>query len=82
MIAEDSTYNVKDTNSKSPPLTMIRTNERAVSDTTSTHAGVSFGRSGKRDSSTNNSTISSVTLNGRNHNGPIFDERGLDSFNF
>ena len=55
---------------------MIRPNERAVSDTTSKHAGVSYRRSGKRYSSTNNSTISSLTVNGRNYNGPVFDERG------
>ena len=76
MIHEDSSYNVNDMNSKPPPLTMIQPNERAVSDTSSTHAGVSFRRSGKRHSSTNNSTISSVTVNRRNYNGPVFDERG------
>ena len=55
---------------------MIQRNERAVSDTTSTHAGVTFWRPGKRHSSSKNSTISFVTVNGRNYSGPVFDERG------
>ena len=54
---------------------MIQPNERAVSDTTSTDAGVSFGRSGKKQSSTNNSTIFSVTVNRGNYNGPVFDKK-------
>ena len=76
MIHEDSSLNANDMNSKPPLLTMIQPNERAVSDTTSAHAGVSFGRPGNRHSSTNSSTISSVTVNGMNYSGPVFDERG------
>ena len=76
IIQEDSSLNSNEINSKPPPLTMIRPNERTVSDTSSTHVGVTFGRPGKRHSSTNNSTISSVTVNGRNYSGPVFDERG------
>ena len=76
MIQDDSSYNANDMNSKPPPLTMIRPNEREVSDTTSTHAGVSFWGSGKRQFSTNNSTISSVMVNGRNYNEHVFDETG------
>ena len=76
IIHGDFSLNSNEINSKPPPLTIIQPNERAVSDTTATHAGVIFGRPGKRHSSTNNSTISSVTVNGRNYSGPIFDERG------
>ena len=38
--------------------------------------GTSFGRPGKRHTSSSNSTISSVTCNGRTYHGPVFDERG------
>ena len=55
---------------------MIGHSHRTISDTTSTHAGVSFGRSGRRQSSTNNSTISSVTVNGKNYEVPVYDDRG------
>ena len=76
MIHEDSSFNLNEINSKPPPLTMIQPNERAVSDTTSTHAGVTFGRPGKRHSSTNNSTFFSMTVNRRNYSGLVFDKRG------
>ena len=42
----------------------------------SIHVGSTFGRTGKRYPSSNNSTISSVTVNGKPYQGPIFDERG------
>ena len=44
MIQEGLSYIDNDMNSKPPPLTTIQPNKRAVSDTTSTHAWVSFGR--------------------------------------
>ena len=75
VIQQNSTHDANDTNLKSPSPTMIGHSHRTISDTTSTHAGVSFGRSGRRQSSTNNSTISSVTVNGRNYDGPVYDER-------
>ena len=41
-----------------------------------TPLGNSFGRSGRRQPSSSNSTISSVTLNGRSYHGPVFDDKG------
>ena len=76
LIQQNSTYDGNDTNLRSPPPAMIGHSHRTISDTTSTHAGVSFGRSGRRQSSTNNSTISSVTVNGKNYDEPVYDDRG------
>ena len=41
----------------------------------SVHVGSTFGRSGKRYPPSNNSTTSSVTVNGKSYQGSIFDER-------
>ena len=41
-----------------------------------TPSGTSFGCSGRRQPSSSNSTISSVTLNGRSYHGPVFDDKG------
>ena len=41
----------------------------------SVHVGSTFGRTGKRCPPSNDSTISSVTVNGKSYQGPIFDER-------
>ena len=40
-----------------------------------TPLGTSFGESGRRQPPSSNSTISSVTLNGRSHHGPVFDDK-------
>ena len=42
----------------------------------SVHVGSTFERTGKRFAPSNNSTISSVTVNGKSYQGPIFDEGG------
>ena len=71
-----SEYEGNNTNVRSLPPAIVGHGHRTISDTTSTHAGVSFGRPGRRQSSTNNSTISSVTVNGKTYEGPVYDERG------
>ena len=40
------------------------------------NAGQSFGRAGSRVVSSNNSTIATVTVNGRSFSGPVFDGQG------
>ena len=42
----------------------------------SVQVGSSFRRAGKRYPSSNNSTISSITVNGISYHGPVFDDRG------
>ena len=42
----------------------------------SAQSGISFGRSGRRHPLPGNSTLSSVTLDGKSYHGPIFDEKG------
>ena len=71
-----SEYEGNNTNVRSLPPAIVGHGHRTISDTTSTHAGVSFGRPGRRQSSTNNSTISSVTVNGKTYEGPVYDDRG------
>ena len=41
-----------------------------------TPLGTSFGQSGRRHTPSSNSTVSSVTLNGRSYHGPVFDDKG------
>ena len=61
----------------SSPPHVIGESITTVADNTGTpQLGTSFGRSGKRYTSSSNSTISSVTLNGRSYHGPVFDEKG------
>ena len=45
-------------------------------DSGSALSGISFGRLGRRHPLPSNSTISSVTLDGKSYHGPIFDEKG------
>ena len=42
----------------------------------SIHVGITFGRTSKQCPPSNNSTISSIIVNGKSYQGPIFDERG------
>ena len=57
------------TNHLPPVPPIVTTNART--------AGQSFGRSGTRQRrSDDSSTIASVTINGRQHNGPVFDANG------
>ena len=45
-------------------------------DSRSAQSGISFGRSGRGHPLPSNSTISSVTLNGKSYHGPNFDKKG------
>ena len=60
----------------SPPHVIGESRNRALGEGDSTQLGTSFGRSGRYQPSSSNSTISSVTLNGRSYNGSIFDKKG------
>ena len=60
----------------SPPHVIGESITTVADNTGTSQLGTSFGRSGKRYTSSSNSTISSVTLNGRTYHGPVFDEKG------
>ena len=60
----------------SPPHVIGESIATATDDTGTVQLGTSFGRPGKRHTSSSDSTISSVTCNGRTYHGPVFDERG------
>ena len=60
----------------SPPHVIGESITAVTDDASTAQLGTSFGRSGKRYTSSSNSTISSVTLNGRSYHGPVFDEKG------
>ena len=60
----------------SPPHVIGESTTSVADNMGTSQLGTSFGRSGKRYVSSSNSTISSVTLNGRSYHGPVFDEKG------
>ena len=57
-------------NNGAPVPPIVTTNTSASS------AGRGFGRQGTRQNNSDSSTIASVTVNGRQYNGPIYDANG------
>ena len=58
------------------PHVIDESTSRALGESNRTPLGTSFGRSWRRQPPSSNSTISSVTLNGRSYHGPVFDNKG------
>lgn len=82
VVNEVSTSQNNDTNDATVPLPPIPTNMPPPSlvlpvvMTNASNADQNFGRPGNRVRSSDSSTIASVTINGRAHQGPVFDAQG------
>ena len=70
------TYNQSSVGIASLPHVIGELTNVASGEGDSTPLGTSFGRSGRRQPSSSNSTISSVTLDDRSYHGPVFDDKG------
>ena len=73
---DNHTYNQSRVGFASLPHVIDKSTNVASVEGDCTPLVTSFGRSGRRQPSSSNSIISSVTLNGILYHGPVFDDKG------
>ena len=79
---DNNTHNQSRLGFASLPHVIGESTNGASCEGNSTPLRTSFGRSGRLQPSCSNSTISSVTLNGRSYHGPVFDGKRTSSIDY